>query len=107
MNVSAANCRREGDGRSAQFTPIEPLKPSNFVSLRATKSLALCIEGSAGKIAKLNLSWNKFKAVAINAPLTIFSSNFNDLQICFQGRKVDEIGKTVHELILNPVPFVL
>jgi len=101
-NMSEASCQRGSDGRKAQFTPNEPLKPPNFVYIQSAQPASLCIEDAAGRIIKLGLNSNESKIVAVKAPVTIFSSNFSDLQIYFQGRKVGGVVKTAQELILSP-----
>ena len=102
-NPVQVTCQRQAELPPVQFTPYEPLKSPNFVYVHANQAVALCMKDSAGKISQFNLAANESKVVLGQAPMSLFAGDLSDLQIYFQGRKVRELPKMAHELILNPV----
>jgi hypothetical protein len=90
---------------SASHTPSNPLKPGSYIYIEAKADSALCVLDSDNKLSLLSLKAGMNQTVNGLAPFLVHTSNWQGLQIFFQGRLVrTDLGDSAH-LLLQSLPF--
>ena len=88
-----------------EFTPVDPIKPSNFVYVLARHSLDFCIKDALNKSSIISLDTDQSRVITGKAPFTIIGNNLQDLEIYFQGKKAQKLQEHINAIALNPVPL--
>jgi hypothetical protein len=90
---------------SAHHTPNHPIKPGNYVYIEALSDSQLCVLDSQNKLSVLSLKAGMSHTVNGMAPFLMHASDWQGLQVFFQGRLVRiEHGHNAH-LVLQSLPL--
>jgi hypothetical protein len=101
----AASCDWEHRDNSKTHTPTQPIKPGNYVYLEAQADTELCVLDSQNKRTLLQLKAGMAKSVYGSAPFLVYSQDWTNFKLFFQGRRVHEALSGVHHLLLNSQPL--
>jgi hypothetical protein len=103
--LASITCDDQHRNNSTSHTPSNPLKPGSYVYIEAKADSALCVLDSDNKLSLLNLKAGMNQTVNGLAPFLVHASNWQGLQIFFQGRLVrPDLGDTAH-LLLQSLPL--
>lgn len=103
--IASAACDDAPRDSSAYHTPSNPLKPGNYVYIEARSDSQLCVLDSQNKLSILSLKAGMNHTVNGMAPFVLHTSDWQGLQVFFQGRPVRiEHGNSAH-LVLNSLPL--
>lgn len=103
--IALAACDDAHRNTSAYHTPSNPLKPGNYVYIEARSDSQLCVLDSQNKLSVLSLKAGMNHTVNGLAPFLLHASDWQGLQVFFQGRPVRiEHGDSAH-LVLNSLPL--
>jgi hypothetical protein len=103
--IASAACDDVHRDSSAHHTPSNPLKPGNYVYIEARSDSQLCVLDSQNKLSILTLKAGMNHTVNGLAPFVLHTSDWQGLQVFFQGRPVRmEHGNSAH-LVLNSLPL--
>lgn len=104
-HLASIACDDQHRNNSTSHTPSNPLKPGSYVYIEAKVDSALCVLDSDNKLSLLNLKAGMNQTVNGLAPFLVHTSNWQGLQIFFQGRLVrTDLGDSAH-LLLQSLPF--
>ena len=101
----SASCDWENRDISKTHTPTQPIKPGNYVYLEAQADTELCVLDSQNKRTLLQLKAGMAKSVYGSAPFLVYSQDWTNFKLFFQGRRVQEALTDVQHLLLNSQPF--
>jgi hypothetical protein len=105
VQLASIACDDKHRKNSTSHTPSNPLKPGSYIYIEAKADSALCVLDSDNKLSLLNLKAGMNQTVNGLAPFLVHTSNWQGLQIFFQGRLVrTELGDSAH-LLLQSLPF--
>lgn len=105
VQLASIACEDKHRKNSTSHTPSNPLKPGSYIYIEAKADSALCVLDSDNKLSLLNLKAGMNQTVNGLAPFLVHTSNWQGLQIFFQGRLVrTELGDSAH-LLLQSLPF--
>ena len=103
--MASIACDDQHRNNSTSHTPSNPLKPGSYIYIEAKADSALCVLDSDNKLSLLNLKAGMNQTVNGLAPFLVHTSNWQGLQIFFQGRLVrTDLGDSAH-LLLQSLPF--
>ncbi|WP_353236859.1 hypothetical protein [Limnohabitans sp.] len=103
--LASIACDDQHRKNSTSHTPNNPLKPGSYIYIEAKADSALCVLDSDNKLSLLNLKAGMNQTVNGLAPFLVHTSNWQGLQIFFQGRLVRaDLGDSAH-LLLQSLPF--
>ena len=103
--LASIACDDQHRNNSTSHTPSNPLKPGSYIYIEAKVDSALCVLDSDNKLSLLNLKAGMNQKVDGLAPFLVHTSNWQGLQIFFQGRLVrTDLGDSAH-LLLQSLPF--
>jgi len=103
--IPLAACDDAHRNTSAYHTASNPLKPDNYVYIEARSDSQLCVLDSQNKLSVLSLKAGMNHTVNGLAPFLLHTSDWQGLQVFFQGRPVRiEHGDSAH-LVLNSLPL--
>jgi hypothetical protein len=98
-------CDHAHRNNSPYHTPSNPIKPGNYVYFEARSDSQLCVLDSQNKLSVLTLRAGMTHTVNGLAPFLLHASDWQGLQVFFQGRPVRiEHGNSAH-LVLNSLPL--
>jgi hypothetical protein len=105
VQLASIVCDDKHRKNSTSHTPSNPLKPGSYIYIEAKADSALCVLDSDNKLSLLNLKAGMNQTVNGLAPFLVHTSNWQGLQIFFQGRLVrTDLGDSAH-LLLQSLPF--
>lgn len=105
MQLASIACDDQHRKYSTLHTPSNPLKPGSYIYIEAKADSALCVLDSDNKLSLLNLKAGMNQTVNGLAPFLVHTSNWQGLQIFFQGRLVrTDLGDSAH-LLLQSLPL--
>jgi hypothetical protein len=105
VQLASIACDDQHRKYSRSHTPSNPLKPGSYIYIEAKADSALCVLDSDNKLSLLNLKAGMNQTVNGLAPFLVHTSNWQGLQIFFQGRLVrTDLGDSAH-LLLQSLPF--
>jgi hypothetical protein len=105
VQLASIACDDKHRKNSTSHTPSNPLKPGSYIYIEAKADSALCVLDSDNKLSLLNLKAGMNQTVNGLAPFLVHTSNWQGLQIFFQGRLVrTDLGDSAH-LLLQSLPF--
>jgi hypothetical protein len=105
VQMASIACEDQHRKNSTSHTPSNPLKPGSYIYIEAKADSALCVLDSDNKLSLLNLKAGMNQTVNGLAPFLVHTSNWQALQIFFQGRPVrTDLGDSAH-LLLQSLPF--
>ncbi|MCE2780368.1 hypothetical protein [Limnohabitans sp.] len=105
VQLASIACDDQHRKNSRPHTPSNPLKPGSYIYIEAKADSALCVLDSDNKLSLLNLKAGMNQTVNGLAPFLVHTSNWQGLQIFFQGRLVrTDLGDSAH-LLLQSLPF--
>lgn len=105
MQLASIACEEKHKINSTSHTPSNPLKPGSYIYIEAKADSALCVLDSDNKLSLLNLKAGMNQTVNGLAPFLVHTSNWQGLQIFFQGRLVRaDLGDSAH-LLLQSLPL--
>lgn len=87
-SASGLACDWQYRDTSTVFRQSEPLKPGNYVHFVAQADTTLCVLDQHNKLTTLSLAAGASKSVFGAAPFLVQTSDWQDLQVFFQGRRV-------------------
>ena len=87
-NAAGLACDWQYRDTSTVFRQSEPLKPGNYVHFVAQADTTLCVLDQHNKLTTLSLAAGASKSVFGAAPFLVQASDWQDLQVFFQGRRV-------------------
>jgi hypothetical protein len=103
--LASIACDDQHRNNSTSHTPSNPLKPGSYVYFEAKTDSALCVLDSDNKLSMINLKAGMNQTVNGLAPFLVHASNWQGLQIFFQGRLVrPDLGESAH-LLLQSLPL--
>lgn len=103
--LASIACEDQHRQNSTSHTPSNPLKPGSYIYIEAKADSALCVLDSDNKLSLLNLKAGMKQTVNGLAPFLVHTSNWQGLEIFFQGRLVrTDLGDSAH-LLLQSLPF--
>lgn len=103
--IALAACDDAHRHHSAYHTPSHPIKPGNYVYIEARSDSQLCVLDSQNKLSVLSLKAGMSHTVNGMAPFLMHASDWQGLQVFFQGRPVHiEHGRNAH-LVLQSLPL--
>jgi hypothetical protein len=105
VSAAPASCDWEHRDNSKTHTPTQPIKPGNYVYLEAQADTELCVLDSQNKRTLLQLKAGMAKSVYGSAPFLVYSQDWTNFKLFFQGRRVHEALNGVHHLLLNSHPL--
>ncbi len=90
---------------SKTHTTNHPLKPGNYIHIQALTDSVLCVLDSSNQLHTLTLKAGMGQTINGLAPFLLHTSNWQGLQVFFQGRLVrTELADSSH-LLLKSLPF--
>ena len=105
VQLASNACDDQHRKNSTSHTPSNPLKPGSYIYIEAKADSALCVLDSDNKLSLINLKAGMTQKVNGLAPFLVHTSNWQGLQIFFQGRLVQtDLGDSAH-LLLQSLPF--
>ena len=105
VQLASIACEDKHRKNSASHTTSNPLKPGSYIYIEAKADSALCVLDSDNKLSLLNLKAGMSQTVNGLAPFLVHTSNWQGLQIFFQGRLVRaDLGDSAH-LLQQSLPF--
>jgi hypothetical protein len=105
LQVASIACDDKHRKNSTSHTPSNPLKPGSYIYIEAKADSVLCVLDSDNKLSLLNLKAGMNQKVNGLAPFLVHTSNWQALEIFFQGRLVrTDLGDSAH-LLLQSLPF--
>lgn len=105
VQLASIACDDQHRKNSTSHTPSNPLKPGSYIYIEAKADSVLCVLDSDNKLSLLNLKAGMNQKVNGLAPFLVHTSNWQGLQIFFQGRLVrTDLGDSAH-LLLQSLPF--
>ena len=103
--LASIACEEKHKKNSTLHTPSNPLKPGSYIYFEAKADSALCVLDSDNKLSLINLKAGMNQTVNGLAPFLVHTSNWQGLQIFFQGRLVRaDLGDSAH-LLLESLPL--
>jgi hypothetical protein len=103
--LKAVACADQYRKISTSHTPINPIKPGNYIYIEAHKDSELCVLDSQNKLSILSLRAGMTHTVNGLAPFLLHAKDWQGLNVFFQGRPVRiEHGNDAH-LVLNSLPI--
>lgn len=99
------SCEEPHRLHSANHTPSNPLKPGNYIYIEARTDSQLCVLDSQNKLSTLTLKAGMNQTVNGVAPFLVHASNWQGLQVFFQGRPVRMEHEGNAHLMLNSLPL--
>ena len=103
--LTAVSCEEPHRLNSANHTPSNPLKPGNYIYIEARTDSQLCVLDSQNKLSTLTLKAGMNQTVNGVAPFLVHPSNWQGLQVFFQGRPVRMEHEGNAHLMLNSLPL--
>lgn len=103
--TASAACDDAHRNHSASHTPSNPLKPGNYVYIEAHTDNQLCVLDSQNKLSILSLKAGMNHTVNGLAPFLLHASDWQGLQVFFQGRPVRIDQRDSTHLVLNSLPL--
>jgi hypothetical protein len=105
LQLASIACDDKHRKNSTSHTPSDPLKPGSYVYIEAKADSVLCVLDSDNKLSLINLKAGMTQKVNGLAPFLVHTSNWQALEIFFQGRVVrTDLGDSAH-LLLQSLPF--
>lgn len=103
--LAKVSCEAPHRLKSASHTPSNPLKPGNYIYIEARTDSQLCVLDSQNKLSTFTLKAGMNQKVHGAAPFLLNASNWQGLQVFFQGRpvRVEQDGNP--HLMLNSLPL--
>lgn len=102
--IASIACEDVHRKNSKLHTTSNPLKPGNYIYIEAKADSELCVLDSDNKLSILALKAGMNQKVNGLAPFLLHTSNWQGLQVFFQGRLVHtELGDSSH-LLLQSLP---
>lgn len=102
---TSVTCEDTHRKNSRSHTPIDPLKPGNYIYIEARADTELCVLDSENKLFVISLKAGMNQTVNGLAPFLLHTSNWQGLQVFFQGRPVrTDHGDSAH-LVLKSLPI--
>lgn len=102
---ATVTCEDKHRNNSKSHTSSNPLKPGNYIYIEARADSELCVLDSENKLSVLSLSAGMTQKVDGLAPFLLHTSNWQGLQVFFQGRLVHtDHGDSAH-LVLKSLPL--
>lgn len=103
--LASVSCEDQHRNNSPSHTPSNPLKPGNYIFIEARADSELCVLDSDNKLHVLILKAGMTQKVNGLAPFLLHTSNWQGVQVFFQGRPVQtDHGDRAH-LVLNSLPL--
>ncbi len=103
--LGSVKCEDRHRKNSKSHTPINPLKPGNYIYIEARADSELCVLDSENKLFVISLKAGMNQTVNGLAPFLLHTSNWQGLQVFFQGRPVrPDHGDSAH-LLLKSLPL--
>jgi hypothetical protein len=104
-STPASACDWVHRSNSKIHTPVQPLKPGNYVHLEAQADTELCVLDSQNQRTLLQLKAGMAQSVYGSAPFLVHSQNLHTLKLFFQGRRVHEPLSDLQYVLLNSQPL--
>ena len=103
--LASLACEEQHRLNSLSHTPSNPLKPGNYIYIEARTDSQLCVLDSQNKLSTFTLKAGMNQKVHGAAPFLLNASNWQGLQVFFQGRpvRVEQDGNP--HLMLNSLPL--
>lgn len=103
--IASAACDDSHRRNSSSHTPSNPIRPGNYVYIEARTDNQLCVLDSQNKLSILSLKAGMNHTVNGLAPFLVHATDWQGLQVFFQGRPVRiEHGDSTH-VVLNSLPL--
>lgn len=103
--LASVACEEQHRHNSLSHTPKNPLKPGNYIYIEARKDSQLCVLDTHNKMSVLMLKAGTHQKVSGEAPFLLHASNWQGLQVFFQGRPVRIEHEGNAHLTLNSLPL--
>jgi hypothetical protein len=98
-------CDWQHRDNSKTHTPNQPLKPGNYVYLEAQADTELCVLDSQNHKTMVQLKAGMATSVYGSAPFLVYSQDWQNLKLFFQGRRVADTLTDVQHLLLDSQPL--
>lgn len=102
---ASLRCEEQHRHNSLSHTPSNPLKPGNYIYIEARTDSQLCVLDSQNRLSTLTLKAGTNQKVSGVAPFLLHASNWEGLQVFFQGRPVRFEHEGHAHLMLNSLPL--
>lgn len=105
QSLASVACDEQHRRNSLSHTPQNPLKPGNYIYIEARTDSQLCVLDSQNKMSILSLKAGTNQTVNGSAPFLLHASNWQGVQVFFQGRPVRVEHSDRAHLMLNSLPI--